>query len=503
MNIVKRLTECLYIGTICFLLGSYIEVITAAEKEPKTGGDTAGFVVPAGQKQLFLDDYGIAKIENLTASMHTPDKKGAVITPDQSWETSLQTRSAPAWDPNLQLFKLWMIGSGGTSFAVSKDGIHWTKPVLRQVEINGSLENNLVSVEPNLKWPANAIENVIYDPDDPDHSRRFKGLGHCYGREPIVSADGIQWFRLKVPALASQDESNLSYDRETHTFIATVKHTGPHGRSVFLSTSRDFENWTKPELIFSTDDLDLVLARKNIEERLANPALNQPMYNNPADYNADVYNMGVFRYEGLYIGLPAIYHSTGKADNNTDGFHLVQLVCSRDLKIWKRLGDRRPFIGPSPVDSGAYDLTQILPPSFPIMRGNELWFYYTGIKYRYPPQDADLKTGAICLAVLRRDGFISLDAGTEEGTLVTKPFVLSGEKLYVNTAASQGWLQVEVVGADGNTRAASEHITCDQTREEVKWRNGTLKDLKGKTITLKFTLKNASFYSYWFEEFEE
>ena len=45
---------------------------------------------------------------------------------------------------------------------------------------------------------------------------------------------------------------------------------------------------------------------------------------------------------------------------NTDGFHLVQLACSRDLKNWKRLGDRQPFIGASPRGGGAYDLTGVL-----------------------------------------------------------------------------------------------------------------------------------------------
>ena len=57
--------------------------------------------------------------------------------------------------------------------------------------------------------------------------------------------------------------------------------------------------------------------------------------------------MGVFRYEGIYIGLPAMFHSTGPVPNypNTDGFHLVELTCSRDLKDWRRLGDRQAFIG--------------------------------------------------------------------------------------------------------------------------------------------------------------
>jgi len=58
-----------------------------------------------GQRQLFLDDFGIARMENLERKMHQPAKKGAVIRPS-SYEAALQTRSAPAWDPEAKVFKL-------------------------------------------------------------------------------------------------------------------------------------------------------------------------------------------------------------------------------------------------------------------------------------------------------------------------------------------------------------------------------------------------------------
>ena len=94
--------------------------------------------------------------------------------------------------------------------------------------------------------------------------------------------------------------------------------------------------------------------------------------------------MSVFYYEGLYLDFPAFYHATGLVSNypNTVGFHLVQLVCSRDLKAWQRLGGHESFIGPFRRDGSAYDLTQILPPSSPVVREDELWFYNTGLKYR-------------------------------------------------------------------------------------------------------------------------
>ncbi|MBM3458781.1 MAG: hypothetical protein FJX77_09650, partial [Armatimonadetes bacterium] len=127
---------------------------------------------PAGERQLFLDDHCVAVLENLTRTMHSPTKRGAVIRPDRPWETTLQTRCAPAWDEKRKRFQLWLItstpapGVAGTTYAESKDGIRWVKPVLRQWAYLGSRENNFVALDPRSEWPANAMENVVRDPDE-------------------------------------------------------------------------------------------------------------------------------------------------------------------------------------------------------------------------------------------------------------------------------------------------------------------------------------------------
>ena len=50
--------------------------------------------IPAGQRQLFLDDDAIAKIENLKRTLHQPEKRGAVIRSANPSQT-IQTRTAP------------------------------------------------------------------------------------------------------------------------------------------------------------------------------------------------------------------------------------------------------------------------------------------------------------------------------------------------------------------------------------------------------------------------
>ncbi len=389
-----------------------------------------------------------------------------------------------------------------------------------QIEYRGSRQNNYVSFLINGKHCR--PDCVVYDPADPDPGRRYKCPVPNHGF--AVSPDGVHWKALDIPGVPSSDEYNLSLDLKEHLFILTVKQGGPNGRAVALSTSKDFEHWTKPELIFHADDLDQKLGRENIQARFADATLHHPPRNDPKVYNVDVYNMGVFRYEGLYIGIPALYHATGPVRNypNTVGFHLLQLTCSRTLRVWKRLGDRRPFIGPSRLDSGAYDLTQILPPSYPILRTgdasfsgkDELWFYYTGIKYRgtfkyvgkYPHgkyvllAGLDPDQGAVCLAVLRRDGFISLDAGEQEGTLVTRPFTVAGSRLFVNVDAARGELRVEVLDATGQVLAGSTALQGDLPSSQVEWRQGNVAGLKGQVVRLRFTLRNARCYSYWMQD---
>ena len=136
------------------------------------------------------------------------------------------------------------------------------------------------------------------------------------------------------------------------------------------------------------------------------------------------------------------------------------------------------------------------------MKGDELWFYYSGLKYRddFPPcfkKDAD--GSAICLAVLRRDGFISLDAGTDEGLLVTHFFEASGRCLCANIDAPEGELGVEVVDERGTTLAVAAPISGDVIRGEFSWQSSSWESLNGRSVALRFRVRQSRFYSYWTE----
>lgn len=482
------------------------------------------FVISTGQRQLFLDDWGIAKLENLKRTMHEPDKKGAVIRIDPGVPGSEQHSLLPGpviYDPDLKIYKTWCTvphdAFPATGYWESKDGLHWTKPIIGMVEYKGSRENNYVRIDLGKDTGRFTPAAVVYDVHDTDPNRRYKCALPPFGFG--VSNDGIHWTGLRIH-VKNQDSFSFSYDPQDRLFILAMREGGLSDRRVTLSTSRDFTNWTEPELIFRADELDQQLALQEIARRYADPTLQEPEFHVPSTVNAQVYAMTIMRYEGLYLGFPLFFYRSGHVDRDWPGFknfdlkpkareminrmgdwtglHVTQLMCSRDLRNWHRLGDRKPFIRPSRSDSGAYDTQGVLAGHY-VVRDDELWFYYGGLKsYANVSIDKD-DQGAACLAILRRDGFISLDAAEQEGSILTQPFQLSDVKLVVNVDAPHGQLQVEILDENSTVVGYSAPLTGDLLRETVKWEHGNLEQFNDKTIRLRFKLRNGQFYSYWLE----
>src|SRR5436190_2122786 len=78
------------------------------------------------------------------------------------------------------------------------------------------------------------------------------------------------------------------------------------------------------------------------------------------------------------------------------------------------------------------------------------------------------------LAVLRRDGFASMDAGDRGGTLTTRPVRFKGKHLFVNLDAPKGELRVEVLDEKGKViapfgRDSAGTVDGDHTMRGVGW----------------------------------
>ncbi len=88
-----------------------------------------------GQHQLFLDDYLIGALYRVERRINQPAKYegNPLISADKPWEQGpgpywnpstqkvLQIRSAPCWDPEEQVWKLWYFTAHKTAYAFSRD----------------------------------------------------------------------------------------------------------------------------------------------------------------------------------------------------------------------------------------------------------------------------------------------------------------------------------------------------------------------------------------------
>jgi hypothetical protein len=518
-----------------------------------------------GRRQLFVDDQVVARASGLGRTFHTPVKRGAVLKADRPSDGKyIAAVSAPMWIPDEKLYKLVyetrhrgqdpaQTGNSGDAgfnhyaLATSRDGLRWEKPALGLVEFEGSRANNLFPT-PNDK----RLWHVVYDPDDPDAERRYKGLVFDRGgHRPVVSRDGLRWtIEPGAPLLASGDAGTLTYDRDRRRFLALMKFSGPTGRSYNVYVSEDFRRWSGPDFLFAADATDQKMAIEVIRRRLANPALAKPLFVSPDPalgwrspappaharavdvWRAEIYNMGVFPYEGVYFGWFQLFYPTGvrlPEWRNTDGFNLIQIAMSRDLKGWLRLGERQTFIGPSGLDQGLvgnYDRLQLGVTSRPVVHDDELRFYYGGMKCRVTPYERytdgtprdpstlsasekadwlDDTWSAVHLAVLRRDGFVSWEAGDAAGLLVTKSFKAAGRELFLNLDAPEGVASVGVLDEAGRAIPGfapreAHAVKGDRTRTPVSWASGaSWSALSGRTVQLEIRLRRAHLYAFWVE----
>ena len=486
------------------LLFSIVSHVPAAER-------AAPFVVTGGVRQLFLDDAGIEKRQGLHRTLHPPRRHPAnpVVRPDKPWEHYCSLYGTVVFDPKRDCFRMWYLTSprdrglrmlelGGSrvraphttlaAYAESHDGVSWVKPKLGQLPYDGDSNNNL------LDLGINNCEgmSVLVDVDDPDPARRYKCLywdhgsggyevrdgkpyckpGEDDGMCAAVSADGITWKPLAENPIIKRycdTNQNLLFDPALGRYVAFSRFG--MGRVLARSESADFRHWTEPALVLKCDDAD-----------------------GPA---AQIYGAGVERYEGVYLAMIWIYHE------GTDATIDTQLATSRDGIHWTRVADRAVWLALRDSDSWQGGMVRSVERI--IRRGDELLIYYGGIHGPHGrpghPTVERKHRGALGLAIQRRDGFVSLDAGQDEGWLLTRPFRLPAGALHVNVDAREGELRAQLCDAAGEPLEdfeVSQPVTGDQLDAVVRFGTGNLSAYAHQTVRLRITARQARLYSYWF-----
>jgi hypothetical protein len=520
-------------------------------------------------RRLFVDDFHISALSKLKRTMHQVEKHPAnpLIKPDRPWEgLTIWAMNSAIYDEKERLFKLWYHFGERTALAVSSDGVRWEKPDLGLVEYEGSKKNNLIDRQ---------IFHILYGQDDfgalsSDQLYKTVCWSQQMGQHVKASADGLRWQEIGkcevfgagdtfLPIKSTTPLTGQTGELPGYPGGASSRYLGvarwcmgvgrfdgssdlrPSRRVQGLLTSSDLLKWGNPVRILTPDALDDAMAQERIEAALVDGSL---VHDCKEDRRCEFYNMLIIPYEDLYLGYLLIFdpsyefHRVGK--NNQAGPGEAQLVVSRDLVDWQRLGDRKPFIPRG--GRGQFDWAMAWYSSLPIVKDGKLWFFYVGNctthggtrdEAYWNGLIAKTKTGeipAICslgLATLRRDGFISLDAGTEPGYVLTKPFAWpENEGLFLNADVRSGEVRVEVCQPDGTPYEGyemSDALKGDLLEAQVRWPGGrtggsrprhthgtdaeagvvsgdeyrTLRP--GKMARLKIQVQNGKLYSYWFK----
>ena len=480
-------------------------------------------IQPHRHRQLFLDDGAIETMSGLRRVLHQPDRCGPVLRPDRArGEKHVQSGSVPQWNADKALWEWWYKGfttfteDSLSLYATSTDGANWEKPDLGLYQWNGSTANNIA-----YQSAESPLYHVVRDESDDNPQGRYKAFfsdAVNMNRYPGVSPDGFGWTLFDGPPIPSQDTSQLVCDPMGKGYLATVKHRTEWGRSAWLVTSPDFVHWTDPVLILHTDEVDQANRKRRIQAVVDDPAYLSPPVVDGREYLAQLYMLPVLPYQGLYIGFPLLFNPSGADPEqfNHTGINQVELAVSRDALHWQRVAERAVFVGVEPWEGGAnFGNAQVALCGPPVVREKEIWIYYSAYRFRghrslYAGLDPLIydeaffeESSAICLARLRLDGFVSLDASTE-GELLTAPFLWEGEKLCVNTDAA-GEVLVEVVDAEsfaslpGRSVRECRPLRGDHLGSAIHWVDGQAPQCTARPVRLRFYLRRARLYAFWLE----
>jgi len=458
------------------------------------------------ERQLLLDNYLIAGAEHVMRQVHQPKRfeGNPVFAPPKAERNHAVVLHVMQF-PTSPRFRMWYWSYDGwqtlpdgqqirfaTSYATSDDGMHWERPNLDLHNVEGLVGPN------NVVVPYGLMQGLFYHAEEPDDEKRFKALICVERKNPAVregyylhtSPDGIHWkgdlSRPVIPSLTGGyrvpqngigDTTRFWWDPLRRKYIGDVKFVifGKQ-RCRGIMESDDLLHWTRPT----------------------------PTFYARAD-DAQIYGHRGFAYQGMYVGLRWLFLPEYSRRHSS----YVELDCSRDGRIWTRVGAGQPFMPLNP-DHDTWDATIMRPVSM-LEVGDEIWVYYFAAPTEIEIGNAKLpdahKTDyAAGLAKLPRDRFVSINAGNDTGVLTTRPLDFKGSRLHVNaTVAGGGQLRVGLMKHSGKPIPGYDLSDCmsidgDGIDLPVAWKGkATLAGLEDSQVRLRFELKNTKLFSFWIE----
>lgn len=378
------------------------------------------------------------------------------------------------------------------AYAESADGLHWEKPALDLFPDaeRYHLPRNCVIHRLDAPQCESSAPQILEVPEKDRQGFRYVMLytmntAPLNGIRLIGSHDGIHWdvaSDMRIAKLSSDTHNTVHYDpvREEYVMFCRSKHiyrapgqtkemlsSGESRRGMSRMSSKDL--WTewavRPQTILMPDERDAELG-----------------------YNYFM-AMPVYRYAGIWFGVLAPFL--------WNDLYASEFAWSRDGWHFERLHQRQHLVEFGA--EGEWDHSMVVASPRWVEVGDEWWLYYAG--FNGPHDDPKGRTGAIGLAKIRKEGFVSQHGPKSGGVVCTRALRWPGGALLVNADAHAGELKVRVSdelrrpikGFDYDDAPA---FTGDNVAQEWKWNGQSLDQLKGKVIRLEFQLKDADLYTF-------
>jgi len=443
-----------------------------------------GPVKLGSRKHLFIDDALIEDMENIKITCNPPtDRRDLNFRPESSnWRATVFDK-----DNKVHMFIPDGYGSdkGISRLRISEDGINFTSPKLGIFEYEGSADNDFVLVGTPLYGTVFRDLNPNIGPEE-----QFKLTAWVANRGIYLylSPDGMHWRRNEtcMLPLVSGGGAETYWDDQRGVYVDFIKRdssfrnegcTGGGRRAVMFETREIFKTWpfeARPNPYFESWPFPAVTCE--------GPVIFAP------DKNGQVYRTRAIKYPWA----PDTYLAFVWRFDREDEHRQVDLGVSRDGISWKFFADERWYLTPG-ADEEVLSLYGL------IRRGDEIWQYFD-----YGGAHGGGRRRTYARLTQRLDGFVSLTAKEEKGTVITRPLVFEGSKLTLN-AAARGAVRVAIMNEAGReirgyTLPECDPVGTDSTNLVVSWKtNSNVGSLAGKVVRLKFEMKDAQLYAIEFD----
>lgn len=445
--------------------------------------------------EMFVDKWLIDSQRNTYLKLNTPQKQEVALVMDMPWEGNA-AGCYTVFEDNGKILLCYRGNCNGdyedeqvTCIAESYDGIHFNRPVLGLYEFKGSKENNIIwkGIESHNFFPFKDLNPKVL----PD--QRFKAIGGVCERGKdfelnqgtlygFCSSDGIHWNRIQETPITTNgqfDTQNVvfwdslagKYRLYTRYWDGDAAFKGIRG--IQSAVSDDFLNWKEP-------------ARNKYQPDIPK----EHLYT-----NATIQCPGA---EHIYLSFPKRFEPERKRvdEHAFIGLSEAVFMTSRDgiswdrtfMEAWSRPGlDRQNWTDRSSMMARG------------IIVEKESFVMYISEHYRW-------KDNRLRRMTIRKNGFASIHADYETGTMDTKLILLEGTKLLLNYSTSiAGHIRIgikDIEGRDipGFTMEDMNLLYGDSLKEAVRWKGDFLPDtMKGKPVRMTFELMDADVYALQIE----